>query len=111
MASITALEKSANIFAKWLRAKAEGLTVEVDVFRTGPGGNEHYGPSTVTMDVELTRTILDADGNEEEDWCFDSMVFIADEYTGSGPGEYEGRNWGPMKQEALKALRQTGFPV
>lgn len=47
--SITGLTKAAET----LKAKLEGAGLEVvlDVFKTGPGGTTHFGPSYVVIEV------------------------------------------------------------
>ena len=47
--SITDLEKSVERYAVKLRER--GYDVEVDTFRTGPGGTDHYGPSNVRLNI------------------------------------------------------------
>jgi len=47
--SIGALERGVRTLAKKL--KLIGLSSEIDVFKTGRGGAQHYGPSYVTLMV------------------------------------------------------------
>lgn len=63
--SITSLSKS----AKSLKEKLEesGLEVDIEEFRTGPGGTTHFGPSYIIIEVSdgddlITRTRLHCGG-------------------------------------------------
>ena len=98
--NITALERGVRT---WVAALAKvGFTVEVEVFKTGPGGNSLYGPSTITLTIEKKYT--DEYGNAQD--FVDFVTFVA-----GGYGSLEDRNiggregWRAMKREALRRLQ------
>jgi|SRR5271166_802741 len=96
--SIGALERGVRTLAKKLEAM--GLQTEIHVFKTGPGGAQHYGPSH----VELTAkgTYIDTDGHEEEAWA--TVKFIA-----GGYGNLHGQRGEIGGTEGWRAMREQGF--
>lgn len=98
--SITALERGVRTWAKQLEKL--GLTVEIDVFRTGPGGGVHYGPSTVELTLEKGYT--DEHGEAEE--FYFTAKFVAGGYGELGDRAIGGNDgWRAMKAEANRRLR------
>ena len=102
---VTALARSVRVWAKKL--EKQGFTTEVDVFKTGPGGNVHYGPSTVELTLE--KEYEDEDGDPEE--FYSTIKFVAGGYGGVGDRDIGGSDgWRAMKKEAEKRLsRDPGW--
>lgn len=99
--SISTLAKGVQTWAKQL--KRQGFTTEIDVFKTGPGGNQYYGPSFVDLDIEKEYT----NEHGEEETYYWSMKFIAGGYeglTGDRNRIGGGEGWRAMKAEAAKRL-------
>jgi len=88
--AIGTLEKRVKTLAKKL--EKEGFTVELDVFRTGPGGDVHYGVSYVELDIE-----------KEDQYM--TLKFIANGYGPCGSREYGGTTWTNLKAGALADIR------
>jgi hypothetical protein len=106
--SIKALEKSVRTLAKSLEAL--GLTTEIEVFRTGPGGTQHYGPSYVELTV--IGNFLDDDGGQDE--AVEYVKFFAGGYAMSGKNEIGGNSgWKSMAARGLdlimKSLARQGW--
>lgn len=90
--SIGSLEKSVRVLARQLASA--GLKVEVDVFRTGRGGDQHFGPSYVDMDVS---------GGEASA----HVRFVAGGYAVSGRDRFGGGDaWSVMKSKSLALIRE-----
>jgi hypothetical protein len=98
---ITALSNGVRSWAKKL--EAQGFEIEIDVFKTGQGGDEHYGPSTVELTLEKEYT----DGSTGELCDFLSTVtFVAGGYGGLDERHAIGgrSGWRAMKAEGEKRL-------
>jgi len=98
---ITALANGVRTWAKKL--EAQGFEIEIDVFKTGPGGDEHYGPSTVELTLE--KEYIDGSTGEPCDF-FSTVTFIAGGYGGLDERQAIGGTdgWRAMKAEALTRL-------
>lgn len=94
--SIGALEKSTRKLAS--KIESLGLKCEVDVFRTGRGGNEHYGPSYVRLQV--IGEIPNSNGEEASS----EVKFIADGYGGVLPYEFGGSSWKSLSARGLSRI-------
>ena len=93
--SITALERGVRTWAKQLRQR--GFTVEIDVFRTVPGGDAYYGPSKIYVEVML----------EAQGFHFD-VEFVAGGYGGLDERAIGGCDgWRAMKKEAERRLMKA----
>jgi hypothetical protein len=103
MPSITAIEKSARRFAR--KIQEAGFTVDVDVFKCGPGGEQHYGPSYTELEVSREE---DAEG---EGFVYETLRFYAGDYAVGGGSEFSAATWGEMKTEALEYLDRCGVEV
>lgn len=109
--SIGALERSVRTLAKKLERL--GLRTEVDVFRTGRGGQQHYGASYVELTVKGDYT--DEDGRAEEAWT--DVTFVAGGYDtacSGGSCEIGGQiGWREMSRKGLdhimRDLKQQGW--
>lgn len=84
---------------------SDGWDVDVEVFRTGPGGDQHYGPSHV--EVTVTRYVYreNEDGLLYEDFDASATVkFLANDFGSiddpQGLGGV-GVNWSRMKVAAM----------
>ena len=95
--SITALERGVRALAK--RLDAQGFTTKVDSFRTGPGGDAHYGPSYVTLRVEVP--CFNRYGQPDNAWH--GVKFIAGGYW-ARHGDVGGDKWSVMAEEGLKLI-------
>lgn len=94
MAGISTIERGARNWAK--RLEAEGFDVDIDVFRTGPGGTAVYGPSYVEVTIE--RTICRGD---EVKWVYLSQKFQAGPWASDDLGN---DTWTNMKAAAIVRL-------
>lgn len=93
MITISSLERSARRLAKDL--EDSDLKVEVEVFKTGHGGDQHYGPSFVELCVRAPS--------------FNSACvrFVANGYAASGAGRFGGEDsWSTMKRKALASIKE-----
>lgn len=99
--SIGALEKGVRNMARKLEQK--GFTIAIDVFRTGRGGHEHYGPSYV--ELEITGSHTDEDGDEEELGAI--VKFIAGGYATMDRDDIFGTSgWRDMAKRGLEHLKR-----
>lgn len=98
--SISSLEKGVKTLVRKLEAK--GFETEIDVFRTGPGGVQYYGPSYV--ELWITGSCINDDSEAEE---FDASVkFIAGGYDTVARGEICGTSgWRDMAQRGMEHLQ------
>jgi len=93
MITISSLERSARRLAKDL--EDSDLKVEVEVFKTGRGGDQHFGPSFVELCVRAPS------GNSA--W----VRFMAGGYAVSGAGRFGGEDsWSTMKRKALASIKE-----
>lgn len=98
---IGALERGARGLAKDLEAL--GFETRIDVFRTGPGGAAHYGPSTV--ELEVSGTFVDERGDEHDLWT--TVTFVAGGYGSLDERHIGGAaGWRAMKKEALARIER-----
>ena len=99
--SIGTLERSVRTWAKQLEHR--GFTVtDIDVFRTGRGGEAHYGPSTVG--IELERPYVEDGEDETYYW---SVRFVASGYGDVSGSDIGGsRGWAAMRAEAERRLQK-----
>jgi len=96
---VTALAKSVRTWAKQLEKM--GFSTDIDVFKTGPGGAMHYGPSTVEITIE--KEYKDAYGDDAD--FYESITFAAGGYGGIDDSNIGGTSgWRAMKQEAERRL-------
>jgi len=95
------LEKGVRNWVRQLERR--GFTLDdIDVFRTGPGGNQYYGPSYV--EVTLAHPYME-DG--EEDTAYFEVKFTAGGYGALNERDIGGTDgWRAMKAEAERRLQK-----
>ena len=98
--SVGAVERGVRTLAQKLGKL--GLETDVEVFRTGPGGTQHYGPSYVELTVR--GKVRDEDGTEDEASSW--VKFYAGGYAvGSRRQDISGvEGWKPMAARGLEVL-------
>lgn len=112
--SIGALERGVRTLAKKL--EQIGLTSEIDVFKTGPGGAQHYGPSYVTLAVVGTVPSTYGEPGDTDDATVDLKFFAGGYGDGSDGrrGQFGGSGgWSYMSEQAqdyiMKELIKQGW--
>jgi hypothetical protein len=73
--SVTGIEKSIKSLAKTFAT--HGIDVSFDTFRTGPGGDLHYGRSYVDIMVEGPRLTDDVKAEDHEDEYLSIRVYCS----------------------------------
>lgn len=92
MASITQLERSAEIFSGKLNKMC--ISTKIDIFRCGKGGASTYGASFVEIECFYL----------EEYKC--TVRFVADGYYSYGDGVFYGRSFKQMKRDAMEYIEK-----
>jgi len=107
--SIGALERAVRRLANELEKL--GMKTDIDVFKTGRGGTQFYGPSYVELAV--TAPYKDRDGEEDE--AYAEAKFLAGGYAATGNGEFGGEPWRTMARDGreylMKSLARQGWTV
>jgi hypothetical protein len=99
--SIGALERGVRTLAKKLEKM--GLKTEIEVFKTGRGGTQHYGASYV--ELQVTGKYRTEDGEEDEAWTW--VKFLAGGYYTGGKSRQQisgTEGWKPMAAQGLEFL-------
>jgi hypothetical protein len=96
---IGALERSARGLARKL--ERQGFRIDVDVFKSGRGGE--LGPSYVTLMVDVDTTA--PDGSHDTYWS-EVKFYAGGYYSGRHPNEFGGGDsWHSMASKALKFIK------
>jgi len=107
--AIGALERGVRTLAKSLEKL--GLTTQVHVFKSGPGGATYFGASYVELEVSVTFNTPEGEQDASH-----TVKFLANGYTSNDADEIGGtQGWRPMGEEArtriLTKLQEQGWKL